>query len=862
MRRLFAGVVSIATATFALFTASSSRADGAPDAAAILRVLGPRAEALYAPKTRTIGALVSLPSGTSAASLGVVEVAPGIGKLEGGASALLAWSSAHPSLRMEIATPLTTLLDKAAKWTNRAAAQQEFGTYGDGVVVGVVDTGLDVTHPDFIDANGHSRVAWFLDLSVPATGEYPALESQFGVMDATGTIYGRVMTGADIDAARATGATLPIDEVGHGTHVTGIAAGNGRASSSVGTQYVGMAPHATLVIARASDEGTESFTTDALLSGVAFVYDRADALGMPVVTNISLGSESGPHDGTMMWEQTIASHIDPSNPANAGHALVVAAGNSGSIVDTPTHQSVHVSNGTTLRVPMNLTADSANGSIQTWVAMRGDSNISVGIEGPGGLSVSPVAPGSEGAHDGSGYTAGVVNATTQGGDVPAGSRSAVVIVTGAFVAGEYDITLVGNGTADLYVEGIGDAAGQGAVGFPTAVREGTVTLPATEPLILSVGCTIDRYGWKSISGEGLGLVVPVLDSVGGLGIGMQTVDAQEREVCYFSSAGPTVTGVPKPELVAPGGMVISSMSQQAAPDLANALGVSIFAGGCPPPGDGGATDPLCSQVDEYHAVASGTSMSSPMVAGAVALLLQRDRSLTEDTIGMLLQAGAHAIAGPDPADTPKDDPTVHNPAPFDDQVGAGELDVWGALDALNDYASGHVVLPAADQSWMVLSADYYAADGTTPLYAIVELRGEPSNSALAPRADLFDPTRLQPYMKVGTTTRVPPTLVRRGPGLWSLEVNLETGLGGSSVTLGVTFDGVDIVAPKTVPIAADVWTASYASSAGGSCAVGRASAPRQGVVAVVAMVAAAWGARRRRRARRRPHPPQPLSLPD
>ncbi len=825
----------MAAATLAIFTPASADADGAPDAAAILRVLGPRAESVFAPRTRSIAALVSLPSGTSAVSIGAVEVAPGIGRLQGGAATLLAWSSAHPSVRMEIATPLKPLLDKAAQWTHGTVAHSTFGTYGDGVVVGVADTGLDVTHPDFIDANGHSRVAWMLDLSLKATGQYPAIESQFGVMDATGTLYGRVMTGADIDAARTAGDVLPTDEVGHGTHVTGIAASNGRAT--VANKYVGMAPHATLVIARISDPGSESFDEGSLLSGVAFIYDRADALGMPVVANLSLGSESGPHDGTMLWEQTLAGHIDPSNPANHGHALVVAAGNSGSIVDTPTHQSVHVSKGTTVKVPITSTGAS-NGSIQTWVAMRGDSNISVGIEGPGGLSVSPVAPGAEGSHDGGGYTAGVVNATTDGGDIPAGSRSAVAIVTGAFQAGEYDITLVGEGTADLFVEGTGDAA-SGSVGFATGVREGTVNLPATEPMIISVGCTMDRYGWLSISNDPLGLNVPVLDSVGGLAIANESIDAQEREVCYFSSAGPTVTGVQKPELVAPGGMVIAAMSQQAAPGVVT----SIFTADCPSL-DGGVADGRCLQVDANHAVATGTSMSSPMVAGAVALLLQRDPSLTEDTIEMLLQAGAHPIAMPNPADAPKG-ATPHDPAPFDDQVGAGELDVWGALDALDDYASGNAVLPLAAQSWMTLSAEYYAADGSTPLFAIVELRGDPGGSTtLAPRADLFDATRLQPYMKVGGATHIPPTLVRRGPGLWSMEVDLGAGLGGSSVTLGVTFDGVDIVPPKTVPIATDVWSASYASSASGSCAVGHGSAPP---VALATLVAACLVRRRRAR---------------
>jgi hypothetical protein len=58
---------------------------------------------------------------------------------------------------------------------------------------------------------------------------------------------------------------------------------------------------------------------------------------------------------------------------------------------------------------------------------------------------------------------------------------------------------------------------------------------------------------------------------------------------------------------------------------------------------------------------------------------------------------------------------------------------------------------------------------------------------------------------------------RRGPGVWVATVQLPSGLGGSTLTVGVTFDGTDIVAPRTVPIATDVWMAGYPSSASGGC---------------------------------------------
>src|SRR5579883_979562 len=106
---------------------------------------------------------------------------------------------------------------------------------------------------------------------------------------------------------------------------------------------------------------------------------------------------------------------------------------------------------------------------------------------------------------------------------------------------------------------------------------------------------------------------------------------------------------------------------------------------------------------------------------------------------MLLQAGAHALrVGAD------------YPYPvFDDQLGAGEVDSFGALDALEQMMSGTVALPRADLSWMTVSSDYAAADGSTPVTAIVELRA-PGPTPMDPphRADLFDPARLQAYLSI------------------------------------------------------------------------------------------------------------------
>jgi subtilisin family serine protease len=760
-----------------------------PNGAEIVRLLGPHAEHAFAPGSGQIGALVAIPRGQTAAALGLEEIAPGIGRIRANAAGLLAYADQHPGLSMEVSPPLHMLLDRSATYVHSSIARANFHVDGTGVLVGVADTGLDVNHPDMLDADGKTRVAWMIDLSKPPRGVWPELEAKYGVKNATGVLTnGAVFSADDINAVLAVQLQAPHDEVGHGTHVTSIAAGNGGK-----TVYGGIAPNATLVIARVTRSAADAIDNDDLLRGVSFIYDRADFLKQPVVVNLSLGGDYGPHDGTALWEKALASFVGPTHP---GRALVVAAGNSGEILETPVHQSVRVTKGTKMRVPVN-THGATNGGVDIWVSMRGPAAVAIGLEGPDGEWVAPVSDGSQRGKNTSDYTSGVFNGQTSGTPIPADSHGGVVIWQGKWPSGTYNVTLTGEGTVDLFMQSSGDAASSPRpAGFAGGVREGTINLPATHPDIIAVGCTVNRTKWMSITKVPVAIHVPLLDAVGGLqDPSKATRELEEGEVCWFSSAGPTVTGVPKPEISAPGGIVVAAMSNQARP---GGVGSIFTTDGCPGPA-GTTPDPRCFQIDATHAVAVGTSMSAPMVAGAVALLFQRDPTLTQDKIVALLQAGAHPFRGA---------------APFEDQGGPGELDVLGSLDALDQMQNPALHMPSPDKSWVTLSADYAAADGSTPFTVIVELRTELGNH----RADMFDPARLQPIALIDGVPLTPaPTLVRHAPGVWFFDVAIPVGLGGSSLSVGAAFDGQEIVARKTVPVGADIWTADYPSHARGGC---------------------------------------------
>lgn len=793
-RRALARLCALATLTLG----ATAWADHDQRDVALVRLLGPRATTALAPSSGQLGVLVALPDGQTAASLGLEELAPGIGRMRTDPAGLLAFANAHPSLGVEVPPPSHMMLDHARFATQLFESKLVTSATGKGVAVGIADTGLDVTLSDFQDPDTHkSRVAWYLDLSMAPLGLHPDLEQTFGVKDGNGKVVaGAVLTGADIDARIAAGVVVPIDEVGHGTHVTSIATSEGGT-----TNFGGFAPRATLIIARVSRSASTSFENQDILTGTQFIFDRADAMNMPVVANYSLGSDFGPHDGSTLWEQALASFVGPSHP---GHALVVAAGNSGSVVETPIHQNVYVSAGATVRVPIT-SAGAQSGTVQVWVTEHPGASLSIGLDGPDGTWISPVADGAQSGKNTADYNAGVIHGSSVAGSaVPKGSHGATVLWSGRWPAGTYAITLSGEGTVELYLDGSGDASlfGPKPTTFTVGVREGTVDLPSSHPDLIAVGATINRDSWKSITGQGVSLGVPVLDRTGRVGDPSQKPPSPvDGDIAWFSGAGPNALGVPKPDILAPGGIVVAAMSQQAIPGVPT----SIFTSTTCPASKTGTRDNRCLQVDAHHAMSTGTSMAAPMVTGVAALLFERDPTLTQDVVRALLQAGAHRVRGA---------------APFYDQAAPGEIDVLGALSALDDLKNPNAALPDAGSSWMSLSQDYATADGSVPLTAILELR-----SADGHHANLFDASRLQAKVAIdGRPINVLPTVTRAPvPGLFSYRVTVPAGLGGESLTVGATFDGQDVVTPVTIPIATDAWSSSYSSHTKGGCVI--ASSP-------------------------------------
>jgi subtilisin family serine protease len=756
--------------------------------------------------------VVELPVFANARAMGLLPLARGLATVRLAPNELARFESSHPDLRFSIWPPLHPVLDESAKLNGTLAYRAALGAAGStvsgtgkGVVVGIVDSGIDAAHPDFRDELGHSRVAWMLDFSHLPVGLHPDVEAAFGCTDVMQSPCA-VLAQADIDTALAGGpgaSYVPRDLLGHGTHVASIAAGNGGGGASA--RFVGGAPEATLVIANVAHGPAGDSTDVDIVAGTRFVFDRAALLGLPAVSNLSLGSDYGPHDGTTPLEKALAEMVGPSQP---GRAIVVAAGNSGSVyqgdqpdqrfgIHTQSRVTAGVAARSLLKGVSDGNQDKLTGSVSLWLRYGSGDEIAVGLEGPGGLSIPPVKFGTKGSAStpdnslrGAIYN-GVVDPAES---LTADTRGAIVVWEGAWPAdGEMTLRFEGEGFVDAWVEAQPDGVtGNFTEYFELATREGTVNVPATSADLIAVGCTVNRTTWT----DGDGLFHDVTNPAT-LASRDGALLAPSDSSCFFSSAGPTATGAAKPEISAPGAEVVAAMSADAVPGMGQSTIFDAPSGVCP---DGNA----CFVVDARHAVLSGSSMAAPQVAGAIALLFERDATLTEPEALLLLQQGARRPSGK---------------VSYDFQLGVGALAVDGAMSALEARATAIAREPDASNSWMSLSAGTARPDAEQPVTGSVEVRANDGSIA-----DGFDAGRLT--LEVSAEGAVTKPLSRTAPGLYRFEVRALPGTGTRAIDLDVRLDGASIgqrgtrlSGSRSVPIGADRWIALGSARVYGGCTV-------------------------------------------
>jgi len=483
--------------------------------------------------------------------------------------------------------------DRAAALTGLDALRTRQSLTGSNTLIAVIDTGLDWTHQDFIDPNGNTRVAWLLDQNAPATGRYPILEAR-----GAGAVY----SAADIQ--RALGGEMgPIwesarDVIGHGTHVAGVAAASGEG-------YPGAAPGARLVIVKAIEADLSGFTEENVLQALAFVEEVARRERRPLVLNLSLGNHMGAHDGTTPIEVALDDLAQSENPRIA---VVVAAGNerdrslharaAACSICLPTRFKVLVPSGAqpTPERPARIVLD-------FWHSGSGD--VVVRLITPSGLETDPI--GTRGPYGLDTVTDdGLVEmATSQQPHPLNGEHRTTITLKGEagqpLSTGVWEVVFEGRAERIDGWVGEYDLAGPGEPHFASYLDPGNlVGPPATGLHTIAVGAFVSRNHWQDIEGTG------------------RSLPQDEGDLAYFSSPGPTRDGRTKPEVAAPGHALISSLSHYSDPRAPSSV---FYAAGS-----------LRQVVDEDHAVLSGTSVASPLVAGLLALMLQSKPDLTADQL--------------------------------------------------------------------------------------------------------------------------------------------------------------------------------------------------------------------------------------
>lgn len=685
------------------------------------------------PKIRALGAEVRTvtSSGVMTASIALNKVAelaalPEVTRVEGGKRVRKANDKSQG---------LVTIGDKTVGLNNPHAVG------GAGVVVGVIDTGIDWTHKDFIlnssetgAASGYkTRVRYYWDQSDTANGAPPS---------DLGLTIGHEYTDANINNALANfdnswnpatntfgplAAGYPIratarDTDGHGTHVAGSAAGDGS-----GSGFAGGAPEADLIIVKFDFNGNRN--TDAnIVDGIRYIFERAKQLGKPAVINMSLGTDFGPHDGSTLEEKGLTDLAGP------GKVVVVAAGNPGNNAWSPKlswgyplHGESDLTESITVRVdafPAPTDADGTYVFLDVWYPAGNKCRIKV--TSPSGATYPPAGNirYTNSWITGTGYqeiktnegTIGVQN----GGDAMGWGHSnadheAYIEISNNGTKGP----AVGTWTIQMVPANGGDTC-QGTLhawygasnnvidgwnneaiprhapllfgGAPTDNRM-TIGSPATANGAIAVAAYQSRNSWKYSQGTEC-LPESLADQQYGVGQLNYYDPFELGELAYFSGRGPRRDSLatPKPEIASPGVGIASSFS--------HFVRQAEWGKKCEPYFDANGKR----STGYYHYgtnrvlpgdeanILQGTSMATPTATGAIALLMQQKRNLNAACLRTLFSSSARHDAATDTYENAEggaktDTDTAAGTGLPNSDWGYGKLDVAGSSSAIAALAS-------------------------------------------------------------------------------------------------------------------------------------------------------------------------------
>ncbi|MCB0842124.1 MAG: S8 family peptidase [Bacteroidetes bacterium] len=489
--------------------------------------------------------------------------------------------------------------DSTRKETRILDVYNQYGLSGEGVIVAIIDRGVDYRHPDFIDENGNTRIAYIFDM-LDNTGMNDP-DNPYGV----GTIFDSTEIN---NALLAGGSPVTMDWYGHGTASTGIAAGNGSGITS--KRYQGVAHKAKIIVVKAfvdyfppfgSHPGQNGFFDPNYLEiALDFVADKTDELGLPSVTLMNLGSIGGPTDGT----SKVCRAMDDFTAT--GRLLVCGVGDDGGGAN---RASGMVSQGDTASLEIHK-GNQGNLRFELWY--EGNDRFDIIIEKPNGTIFGPfVSPVANSQFDNQFLTG--LNYYHRGSDqdfsqATNGKRQLMIDITQD--TGIFKIKVIGATVSDgSFSASLNPANFNRNNEFLTYVQTGgSINDYASAFNVITPTDYVVKNTWIDIDGFSRARIN----------------EGDPGELWVGSSEGPTLDGRIGIDVAAPGEVLFTSYSPGTWYSQYRFLMIE----------DG----------EEKYGLQNAVSAASPLVTGVLALMLELDPELTPQRARDILRQTARSDA--------------------------------------------------------------------------------------------------------------------------------------------------------------------------------------------------------------------------
>jgi minor extracellular serine protease Vpr len=511
-----------------------------------------------------------------------------------------------------LSTASLTGMDRVRDAVGIDAAVQAFNVSGRGVIVAILDRGIDWKNQDFRDETGRTRILAIFDLTDDSGATAPG--NRFGM--------GRIHSREEIDSALISGTDLPTrDAVGHGTTTTSIAAGNGRGSARRALR--GVAPEAWIVSVKVTSDGAPAHTDqppeaafwrpERIPAAIEFVRDKALQMGLPAVMLLNVGSVIGPADGTSEMARRIDEVVGLGKP---GLVFVTGSGDDGGRDNRATGV---IGAGET--VPLRIIKD-GTGTIVVDLWYSGSDRVNVRLQTPAGSAgpfTGPATNGERGTHNGAGFTLYHNGSDVDFYRATNGRREIYWQISGP--PGEYVLELIPERASGSRF----DAIVSGNPPDPTRApfnrfanfvdRGGTIWEMASANSNVAPNSFVLRTDYVDIDGIPRRL----------------TGDGPIGDLWAGSSIGPTWDGRIGIDVAAPGQHVMTAYNPKS---YWATFRSNLVAGG----GTG------------LYGRASAVSAAAPVVTGVIALMLERNPSLSAAEVKAILQRTAtqDVFTGPVP----------------------------------------------------------------------------------------------------------------------------------------------------------------------------------------------------------------------